>query len=93
MWLCILILVTTFKYLGHIISNDLSHEPDMKASEVNVGYAKSNMLRQIFHFCSTAVNKLFSTYFSSIYMCALWVNCRKTMRKQFSVACIMHTEY
>ena len=47
-------LVTTFKYLGHIISNNLSDEADMKA-KVRQMYAKSNMLRPIFHFCSTAV--------------------------------------
>ena len=66
--------VTTFKYIGHIISNDLSDEADMKA-RVRQMYAKSdnNMLRQRFHFCSTAVkNKLFSTYFNNIiYTCAL----------------------
>ena len=55
--------VTTFKYIGHIISNDLSDEADMKA-RVRQMYAKSdNMLCQRFHFCSTAVkNKLFSTF-------------------------------
>ena len=50
-------------------------------------YAKSNMLRQKFHFCSTAIkNKLFTAYFSNIYMCTLWVNCRKANFQQFVVA-------
>ena len=31
-------------------------------------------------------NKLFSTYFSNIYLCAVWVNCKKIMRMKFSVA-------
>ena len=50
-------------------------------------YAKSNTLRQKFHMCSTAVKvKLFTAYFSNVYMCALWVNYRKTTFHQFIVA-------
>ena len=37
--------------------------------------------------CSTAVKvKLFTAYFSNVYMCALWVNYRKTAFHQFKVA-------
>ena len=37
--------------------------------------------------CSTAVKvKLFTAYFSNVYMCALWVNYRKTTFHQFMVA-------
>ena len=40
-----------------------------------------------FHFCSTAIkNKLFTAYFSNIYMCALWVHFRKANFQQFVVA-------
>ena len=50
-------------------------------------FAKSNTLRQKFHMCSTAVKvKLFTAYFSNVYMCALWVNYRKTTFHQFMVA-------
>ena len=41
-------------------------------------YAKRNMFIFKIHFCFTTIkNKLFTAYFSNIYMCALWVNCRK----------------
>ena len=44
---------TSYKYLGHVICNDLSDEADIQAS-------------------STAIkNKLFTAYFSNIYMCKL----------------------
>ena len=37
--------------------------------------------------CSTAVKvKLFTAYFNNVYMCALWVNYRKTAFQQFKVA-------
>ena len=52
-----------YTYLGHIICDDLSDESDMKAKARQM-YARSNMLRQRFHFCSADVkNKLFSTFF------------------------------
>ena len=69
--------VTSFSYLGHIICNDLSDDADLKAKYRQM-YAKSNTLRQKCHMCSTAVKvKLFTAYFSNVYMCALWVNYRK----------------
>ena len=78
--------VTSFSYLGHIIRNDLSDDADLKAKSRQL-FAKSNTLRQKFHMCSTAVKvKLFTAYFSNVYMCALWVNYRKTMFHQFIVA-------
>ena len=76
--------VTSFSYLGHIICNDLSDDADLKA-KCRQMYAKCNTLRQKFHICSTAVKvKLTSAYFSNVYMCALWVNYRKTTFHQFS---------
>ena len=82
----ILNVVTFFSYLGHIICNDLSDDADLKAKTRQM-YAKSNTLRQKFHMCSTAVKvKLFTAYFSNVYMCALWVNNRKTTFHQFMVA-------
>ena len=43
--------------------DDLSDESDMKAKARQM-YARSNMLRQRFHFCSSGVkNKLFTTFF------------------------------
>ena len=56
-------LVSNYTYLGHIICDDLSDESDMKAKARQM-YARSNMLRQRFHFCSSGVkNKLFTTFF------------------------------
>ena len=78
--------VTSFSYLGHFICNDLSDDVDLKAKSRQM-YAKSNTLRQKCHMCSTAVKiKLFTAYFSNVYMCALWVNYRKTTFHQFIVA-------
>ena len=58
--------VSYYTYLGHIICDDLSDESDMKAKARQM-YARSNMLRQRFHFCSADVkNKLFS-FFLIIY--------------------------
>ena len=77
--------VSYYTYLGHIISDDLSDESDMKAKARQM-YARSNMLRQRFHFCSADVkNKLFSTCFNNIYMCALWVKCSKSTFHMFIV--------
>ena len=82
----ILNVVTAFSYLGHIICDDLSDEADLKAKSRQM-YAKSNTLRNKFHMCSTAVKvKLFTAYFNNVYMCALWVNYRKTAFQQFKVA-------
>ena len=80
--------VASFSYVGHrpIICNDLYDDADLKA-KCRQMYAKSNTLRQKFHMCSTAVKvKLFTAYFSNVYMCALWVNYRKTTFHQFTVA-------
>ena len=82
----ILNVVTSFSYLGHIICNDISDDADLKAKARQM-YAKSNTLLQKCHMCSTAVKvKLFTDYFSNVYMCALWVNYRKTTFHQFIVA-------
>ena len=49
--------------------DDLSDESDMKAKAKQM-YARSNMLRQRFHFCSSDVkNKLFTTFFLIMYTC------------------------
>ena len=78
--------VSYYTYLGHIICDDLSDESDMKAKAKQI-YARSNMLRQRFHFCSADVkNKLFSTFFNNIYMCALWVKCTKSTFHMFIVS-------
>ena len=55
--------VSNYTYLGHIICDDLSDKSDMKAKARQI-YARSDMLRQRFHFRSSDVkNKLFATFF------------------------------
>ena len=79
-------LATSCKYLGHVSCNDLSDKADIQA-KVRLIYAKSNMLSQTFHYCFSAVkNKLVIAYFSNVYMCALWVNDKKTVFQHFIVA-------
>ena len=70
----VLTFVDTYKYLGHVIRNDLDDDADMQ-EKVNMLYAKSNLLRHYFHYCTTDVKRcLFEAYFGNIYLCALWAN-------------------
>ena len=82
----VLNVVQTYRYLGHIITNNLSDEADME-DKMRGLYARSNMLRRKFYFCSDQVkNKLFSAYCNNIYMCSLWVSYRKRCMRQFIVS-------
>ena len=73
----VLSVTQTSRYLGHIITNNLSDEADME-DKMRGLYAGSNMLRRKFYFCSDQLkNKLFSSYCNNIYMCSLWVSYRK----------------
>ena len=51
---------TSYKYLGHVICNDLSDEADIQA-KVRLLYAKSNMLHQKVHlfYCYKTVYCMF----------------------------------
>ena len=58
----VLSVTQTHRYLGHIITNNLSNEADIE-DKMRVLYARNNMLRMKFYFCSDQVkNKLFSAY-------------------------------
>ena len=82
----VLSVTQTYRYLGHIITNNLSDEADME-DKMRGLYARSNMLRRKFYFCSDQVkNKLFSAYCNNIYMCSLWVSYRKRCMRQFIVS-------
>jgi hypothetical protein len=77
---------TVYKYLGHIICNDLNDELDIKDKE-RLLYIRSNMLLRKFYFCTDAVKeRLFKTYCCNVYLCSLWVNCRKSVFKHFTVS-------
>ena len=65
--------VDQYKYLGHIICNNLRDDEDIK-SKIRSLYGRSNYLSKKFYFCSYAVKRrLFCSFVSNIYMHALWV--------------------
>ena len=81
----ILTVSQSYRYLGHIVTNDLSDEADIE-DKIRGLYTRSNMLLRKFHFCSDHVkNVLFSTY-CNIYLCALWVKYRKRCMNRFIVS-------
>ena len=78
--------VEKYKYLGHIITNKLSDDADMK-SKIDLLYARSNMLVRKFYFCSSAVkNRLFNSYCCNIYLCVLWRNFKTSSKNAVRVA-------
>ena len=81
----VLKVIQTYRYLGHIITNNLSDKADTE-DKMRGLYARSNMLRRKFYFCSDQVKyKLFSAYCKNLYMCSLWVSYRKRCMRQFIV--------
>ena len=76
----------SYTYLGHIITDNLCDEPDIKA-KVGCLYGRSNILLRKFYFCSERVkNRLFSSYCSNLYLCALWAKYRKSSIRHFIVS-------
>ena len=66
--------ITEFLYLGHLISDDLSDDQDVKRL-IRSLYATGNMLVRKFSFCNELVKiSLFKTYCYSLYGSALWCN-------------------
>ena len=62
---------TSYRHLGHIITNNLSDEADIE-EKVRSLYARCNSLLRKFYFCSDKVkNKLFSCYCSNVCLCSL----------------------
>ena len=61
----------SYKYLRHIINDNLYDETDIKAKERDL-YDRSNVLLRTFYFCSERVkNKLFTCYCSNLFLCSL----------------------
>ena len=78
--------VKSYKYLGHIITDNLS-DNDVITAKRRILYARANMLLRQFHFCSLSVKcKLFNAYCRNIYMSSLWVNFTKSCFKSIQVA-------
>jgi len=64
--------VTSFKYLGHIITNDERDDKDM-SREVRAMFTHTNILARRFSLCSAAVKiVLFRTYCICFYGMELW---------------------
>ena len=70
------------KYLGHIVTKDLTDDADIQRQN-RVLFSQGNVLLRKFHMCSTDVKlTLFRTHCSSMYCAHLWWNFKKgTMRK------------
>ena len=71
---CVLDEVTSIKYLGHFISNDLRDDRDIERQYRHL-YAQANSLIRKFHMCSIEVKiTLFRSFCSSMYAPYLWWN-------------------
>lgn len=71
----ILEFVDEFKYLGHMICNDLNDDCDIKRQYRSI-CRKVNMLKRKFYKCSFEVKiQLFQSYCMNIYCVSLWSNC------------------
>ena len=76
----------SYTYLGHIITDNLCDEPNIKA-EVGCLYGRSNILLRKFYFCSEPVNnRLFSSCCSNLYLCSLWSKYRRSPVGHFIVS-------
>ncbi|KAG7299102.1 hypothetical protein JYU34_017603 [Plutella xylostella] len=65
--------VYKFKYLGHVLTEDLSDDLDMDRERRALA-VRCNMLARRFARCSTSVKiTLFRAYCQSFYSCALWI--------------------
>jgi len=73
-----LIFVNMYKYLGHVLTNDL-HDDDDMLKQMNVLYGRTDMLIRRFSKCSVPVKLcLFKSYCISFYGMALLKHFRKT---------------
>ncbi len=72
------------KYLGHIVSDDLSHNRDIN-KQLRSLYSRSNMLLQTFGACLPNEH-LFMTYCGSMYTIQLWCRYTKKQYKKIIVA-------
>lgn len=66
--------VTSFKYLGHIVTDDLSDDADLER-ESRALAVRGNMVARRFARCSSPVKiSLFKAFCQSFYASSLWVN-------------------
>ncbi|XP_061710682.1 uncharacterized protein LOC133520326 [Cydia pomonella] len=64
--------VTTFKYLGHLVTEDLRDDADIERERRALAM-RANMIARRFHRCTVQVKiTLFRAYCTSLYTCSLW---------------------
>ena len=74
------------KYLGHIISNDLSDDKDIYRQRRKL-YAQGNMLCRKFSMCSVPVKiSLFKSFCTPLYTAHLWSRYKQASIRQLTVA-------
>ena len=78
--------VTSYKYLGHIISDDLSDNADIKKQLGSI-YCRANVLIRKFHDCTASVKcLLFKSFCTNIYCSELWWQYNISNYKKIKVA-------
>ena len=77
---------SSVKYLGHVISNNLSDDLDIERQRRQL-YAQGNTILRKFHMCSIQVKlTLFHTYCSPIYTAQLWWSYKKSSMSKLLVS-------
>lgn len=67
-------IVSSFKYLGHIITEDLKDDLDIERERRALA-TRANMIARRFSRCTAEVKiTLFRAYCTSLYTCSLWTN-------------------
>ena len=78
--------VAKVKYLGHVITNDMTDDADMMRQRRQL-YALGNVLSRRFHMCSIEVkNTLFRLFCTPMYTCQLWWNFSAQSMHKLNVA-------
>ena len=78
--------VSSHKYLGAIITQDLVDDDDIER-QTHAIYVRGNVLIQKFKHCSEQVKlKLFQSYCSTFYMSHLWCNNKRETEQSLKVA-------
>ena len=78
--------VSTVKYLGHYICEDLKDDTDINRQCRHI-YAQGNLLIRKFGMCTSNVKSfLFNTYCSPLYTAQLWWNYNASSIKKLYVA-------
>ena len=78
--------VNRVKYLGYIITSDLSDDADIE-ERVRWIYSVANILKRKFSNCKTVVkSKLFSSYFNQFYGLTLWAQASTRTLQSIKVA-------